>query len=197
MKPIVIVEEFPESPDQNVIYVKLSTREILFYTPLGFSNFKASLPASQDLFIDTSVTVVGSSGSDGDGSGDGSDDGSEDGSGDESDDGNSSNEVSAAELSDNSRLYNGDGYFLDSDVGRQIVGIGTGGGQTSRGLVDGQNYIIDSVFSPISGTPYYEKARFANPSDVDGSGVGNGILLWKHRLNNGGQIFWEFVYPDE
>ena len=58
MKPIVTVEEFPESPDKNVIYVKLSTREILFYTPLGFSNFEASLPAPQDLFVDTSVTFV-------------------------------------------------------------------------------------------------------------------------------------------
>tara|TARA_B100000989_G_scaffold292606_1_gene268773 strand:- start:8696 stop:9199 length:504 start_codon:yes stop_codon:yes gene_type:complete len=167
MKPIVTVEEFPESPDQNVIYIKLSTREILFYTPLGFTNFSASLPAPEDLFLDTSVTVVGASG-----------------------------EADTAESSDNSRLHNGDGYFLDSDVGRQIVGIGTGGGQTFRGLVDGQNYTISEVYEPISGTSYYGKARIANPSNVDGSGAGNGILLWKHRENERTNPFWGFVYSE-
>ena len=247
MKPIVTVEEFPESPDQNVIYVKLSTREVLFYTPLGFTNFAATLPSPQDLFLDTSVTVVGSSGSDGDDS----DDGSGEGSGDGDDDyvlpksnhetnyysttdlnygdficvsspdlpmagvfskvqdethngvhyyerslGNSSNEAEAAESSDNSRLHNGDGYFLDSDVGRQIIGLGTGGGQTFRGLVDGQNYTISEVFEPIPGTSYYEKARIANPSNVDGSGAGNGILLWRHKENERTNPFWGFVYSD-
>jgi hypothetical protein len=75
--------------------------------------------------------------------------------------------------------------------------VGTGGGQTSRGLADGQNYTISEVFNPIPGTSYYEKARISSPSNVDGSGTGNGILLWKHRVSNGGQTFWEFVYPPE
>jgi hypothetical protein len=105
--------------------------------------------------------------------------------------------ASTAESIDDLRLHNSDGYFLLSDVGRQIVGMGTGGGQTSRGLADGQNYTIDSVFSEISGTPYYEKARIANPSDVDGAGAGSGILLWKHKENQKESPFWGFVYSDQ
>ena len=62
MSQVLKVDVFPESPSRDIIYVKYRTREVLFYTPLGFKNFSASLPAPNKLTLDTSITQLGKPG---------------------------------------------------------------------------------------------------------------------------------------
>ena len=62
MSQVLTVDVFPESPSRDIIYVKHRTREVLFYTSLGFKTFSASLPAPNKLILDTSVTQLGQPG---------------------------------------------------------------------------------------------------------------------------------------